>query len=81
MLAELLGFYTAPLTRLLLIAGWVGVCFSGHCWLTYFFLSTQRLRKTILEEEEWLHPLMHELNLRTGIDPSRMMTTPLAVST
>jgi heat shock protein HtpX len=65
-LVYLAGVYTSALIKLVVMVGWVAICFTGNRWTTGLFLSNQRIRKTILEEEEWLHPLLHELNLRTG---------------
>ena len=52
-----------------LCIAWTVICFSANRWLHIFYLSVRRVRKTILEEEEWLHPLMHELSLRSRIEP------------
>lgn len=57
------------LTEMIIYTVWLVSCFTAYRWLPKLFLSTMRVRKTILEEEEWIHPLMHELNLRTGIEP------------
>lgn len=46
---------------------WLSSCSTGFLWLAPLALTTYRLRKPILEEEEWLHPLLHELSLRTGL--------------
>ncbi len=72
LLIELWQFIHLPFDRRVevpLYSVWLGVCFSSYRWLSSFYLSVNRVRKTILEEEEWLHPLMHELSLRSSIHP------------
>ncbi len=70
MVIELVRYFEHTISsfvELIVYAGWIAVCFSAYRWIPGVYLSTMSVRKTILEEEQWLHPLMHELSLRTGI--------------
>lgn len=64
------GVYISGWFMVVLAAGWLVCCFSGDRWLGPLFLTTLRIRKPILEEDEWLHPIQHELQLRAQL--SRM---------
>lgn len=46
---------------------WLGICFTGYRWRGPLLLATYRVRKTILEEDEWLHPILHGLSLRSNL--------------
>lgn len=78
---EFFGIYIDPVCEILFVLAWTGLCFTAYLWVPKTFLAFDRIRKTTLEEEDSIHPLMHELNLRTGIAPELLIhETPVMSS-
>lgn len=51
---------------LLVITGWLIICFSAVYWLTDFLLLFMQVRKPILEEEQKLLVAMHTIQRKAG---------------
>lgn len=56
----------APTTAVLAVL-WLGICFSGYWWRGRLLLATYRVRRTILEEDAWLDPILRELHLSSNL--------------
>ncbi|MGC4231514.1 MAG: M48 family metalloprotease [Niabella sp.] len=66
-LLGLMGIKTSPATWAALAAVWLGICFSGYGWRGRLLLATCRVRRTALEEEAWMEPILRDLRLSSDL--------------